>query len=124
MHHCAAQRYDGIVSIILFEKWFKISVSHRDTNGATALHFATINLHLRNVQALIKLGADPNAQDIEGNTPLHLCVKVLAEDPKNFEKLKNIGKELLFSGASRAIENNSSERAIDLLERNAQLLEE
>lgn len=71
-----------------------------DKKGATALHFAIISLQLKNVQALIKLGANPNAQDVQGDTPLHLCLKILAEDEvKNFEKLKNIGKELLFCGA-------------------------
>jgi ankyrin repeat protein len=32
-----------------------------DKKGATALHFAIISLQLKNVQALIKLGANPNA---------------------------------------------------------------
>jgi len=49
VHHCAAQRYDGIVSIILFKKWYNIEVHHPDKKGATALHFATISLHLKNV---------------------------------------------------------------------------
>jgi hypothetical protein len=38
---------------------------------------------------------------MDGNTPLHLAILSLAETPRQFEKLKNISKELLFSGASR-----------------------
>ena len=58
--HCAAQRYEGIASLFLFSRQFCIDVSHKDERGATALHFAAIGLFIKNVQALIKLGADPN----------------------------------------------------------------
>ena len=36
-------------------------------------------MHIKNVQALIKLGADVNATDYEGNTCLHLCISTMAE---------------------------------------------
>jgi hypothetical protein len=39
---------------------------------------------------------------------LHLAIESLAEDTKYFEKLKNIGKELLFSGAFRDIKNHAN----------------
>ena len=121
----AAQRNDGIISIHFFTSCHSIDVNHADKKGATALHFATISLQLKNVQALIKLGANPNAQDVEGNTPLHLCLKILAEDEtRNFEKLKNIGKELLFSGASRSIMNAHGQLAIDLLNTNKEMLDD
>ena len=58
---------------------------------------------IKNVQALVKLGADPNLQDIEGNTPIHLCLENLFESPDKFETVKNLIKELIFSGASRHI---------------------
>jgi len=119
--------------------------------GSTALHFATISMHIKNVQALIKLGADVNAQDNEGNTCLHLCVKKMAEEinyedmvaqrggenesdmqsedfederlyEETFEKLKEIGKELLFSGSSRSIENSHGETPLDLLENHPNML--
>lgn len=61
VHHCAAQRNNGIVSIFVFNRCHGIQVNSVDKKGATALHFAIISLQLKNVQALIKLGANPNA---------------------------------------------------------------
>ena len=60
---------------------------------------------IKNVQALIKPGADPNAQDIEGNTSIHLALNTLFEDETGFEKVKNIVKELIFSGGKRDVAN-------------------
>ncbi len=105
MHHCAAQRYEGIASIFFFYCEHDIKVNEVDQRGATALHFAAIGLYIKNVQALIKIGADPNCQDEEGNTPIHLCLENLFEDENLFEKVKNIVKELIFSGARRDIKN-------------------
>ena len=65
---------------------------------------------------MIKLGADPNVQDIEGNTPMHLAIEALHEDLSNFEKVKNIIKELIFSGAERSITNNEDQTPLDLLQ--------
>ncbi len=77
--HCAAQRYEGVLCIFIFAKIHKINVKASDSKGVTALHFATVNMLIQNVQALLKLGADPNAQDIDGNTCLHLCIKQMIE---------------------------------------------
>lgn len=78
MHHCASQGYNGIAAIFMFYRKYNFKVNRPDSKGASALHFAVISMHNKNVQALIKLGADPNVQDIEGNTPLHLCILTLA----------------------------------------------
>jgi ankyrin repeat protein len=64
VHHCAAQRYDGIAAIFLFERIHKIEITTKDDKGATPLHFAAIGLYIKNIQALVKLGADVNVQDI------------------------------------------------------------
>jgi hypothetical protein len=53
---------------------------------------------------------------------LHLAIESLAEDPKYFEKLKNIGKELLFSGALREVKNKANQTPRDILEINQSLL--
>ena len=108
-------------------------------------------MHIKNVQALLKLGAEVNGQDIDGNTCLHLCVSTMAEminysemaeqrgsaDPDEmneqeweqeaeyndtFDKLKEIGKELLFSGASRTISNKAGLTPLQLLELNDGML--
>lgn len=80
-------------------------MNRADLRGATALHFAVISIYIKNVQALIKLGADPNVKDFDGNTPLHLAVISIAANIESFDKIKNIAKELLFCGASRNVLN-------------------
>ena len=141
--HCAAQRYEGVLSIFIFYRCHGIEVTQPDKKGATALHFATTNMLIKNVQALIKLGADVDARDKKGNTCLHLCINTLAEKVnfpslseransmtnlseemnddeeriynEAFEKLKEIGKELLFSGAQRSARNNNGDMPLMLL---------
>ena len=111
-------------------------------------------MHIKNVQALLKLGADVNAQDTDGNTCLHLCINTLAEKVNyseilanrggeededelqsedwedervyldTFEKIKEIGKELLFNGASRTARNKDGYTPAELLEQHPTMLKE
>lgn len=57
-----------------------MTVHQVDKNESSALHFATMSMHIKNVQALIKLGADVTLQDTDGNTCLHLCINTMAEN--------------------------------------------
>ena len=58
---------------------------------------------IKNVQALIKLGADVDAKDVKGNTCLHLCITTLAE------KVKFQSHEKFSSDRANSITNVSEE---------------
>lgn len=53
-----------------------------------------------------------------------LCLDTLFEDQNDFEKVKNIIKELIFSGSSREIKNFKGQTAIDILIELKDLLDE
>jgi ankyrin repeat protein len=52
-----------------------------------------------------------NAQDDDGNTPLHLAV----ENAKQFDGIRSL-RDLLLKGAERNIYNKNRQRPIDILE--------
>ena len=76
--HLAAQTYTGYLSMLVLHNEYSFEVSPRDNYQATPLHFAIMKQEFMNVQLLIKLGADINAQDIRGQTPLHIAVMRIA----------------------------------------------
>ncbi len=49
----------------------RIAVNYQDTNGATALHYASRGGHLKIVEMLVEAGADVNLGEEYGYTPLH-----------------------------------------------------
>ena len=88
------------MSILVLRKEYCYDISPRDNYKATPLHFAIMKQEFMNVQLLIKFGADVDAQDVRGNSPLHLAVMRIAACPEDFDNYKKIIKELLFNGAS------------------------
>jgi len=85
-----------------------LDVNSRDKVKSTPLHWACYAGAENSVSYLLANGADPNAQDISGYTPLHLAIK-------SSESIKSsrIVKQLLFSGAERNRENFDGLKPID-----------
>ena len=69
-----------------------------DANMMTPLHYAAYNNNPQTINLLIDHGLDVNAQDKNGNTPLHCAKSFLKENPR-------VIKTLLGRGADPNIRN-------------------
>lgn len=88
------------------------------------MHFAAMYHEYKNVEYLISVGADLNAQDVQGHTPIHICLIRLIQDPDKFTEYKRIIKTLLFAGASREVKTRQGLTALDLLKSHQDAFEE
>jgi ankyrin repeat protein len=59
--HCAAQTYGGFLSILMLHDRYQVEVNQLDAKMATPLHFAVLQCECKNVELLIKLGANLDA---------------------------------------------------------------
>ena len=75
--HMVAYRGLFEVARILLERHeaIKASLNMRNKKGRTALHLASRHHHASTVALLLKFGADVQAQDNYGMTPLHLALR-------------------------------------------------
>lgn len=115
-------------------------VVFRNKNGQTALHYACSKNHPEVVKLLIKNGADVNAADRYGATPLH---RAAAQDREQVTRLlladsriqmnkadrsgntalhcacedscENVAVLLMQSGADRSIQNKEEKTPLDLV---------
>lgn len=72
------------------------------------MHYGCAEGHTEAVEALISLGGDVNAQDNEGNTPLHVATRT---------RHTSIAQTLLTSGSSTEIGDEVCKNKIDLSKR-------
>ncbi len=72
--HRASEHGETALALFLVNKLYA-SRDYTNLFGRTALHFACMNGHAEMAQLLIDLGADINAQDNNGFTPLHHAAK-------------------------------------------------
>jgi tetratricopeptide (TPR) repeat protein len=85
----------------------KLNLNKQNKSGVTALHMASfLAKDATFVSELIKYGANPNAVDGEGQTPLMLAVSRATETPE-------IVKALLVGGASTVIKDKLNSTALD-----------
>lgn len=64
---------------------------------------------------LLALGANPDAQDELGNTPLHFCLERFNYNREDYNDYKKMIKELLFNGANKELTDNDGNTPIDYL---------
>ena len=81
-HHAACKDRDGSLIIYLCTNYPKL-IERKDTDGHTPLHFAAFHGNYRGVEALLSAGANPNAVNYRGKTPLHKAVQ-LGDTPTQF----------------------------------------
>lgn len=58
----------------------KTDVNLQDSRRSSALHYAVRQQHVPILQFLLRCGADPCLQDLQGNTPLHLAAVADSEE--------------------------------------------
>ena len=87
-----------------------IKVNATDGDGKTALHWACDNLYLETIRLLLNRGANLEAKDGDGSTPL-MIIAVQSESPDEDEK-EIIVKFLLDSGAEANVAENDGNTAL------------
>ena len=107
--HISAQA-DKINTIYFLLKNYRFDINKGDNKLSTALHWAAFLNKENALTYLLAWGANPNLQDIDNNTPLHLSV-ILSWKTGNTRNVKL----LLLKGASRNISNNDNYIPIDLI---------
>ena len=70
LHVACNNGQDVVVNILL---QYQVSLNALNNRGQTPLHYAAYFPHgALCMELLVKAGADPNIQDVEGRTPLHM----------------------------------------------------
>jgi ankyrin repeat protein len=105
LHLCASNEEESSVDIIKTLIASGADPSKKDVNDEQPLHYAAASA-TQNIQPLLEAGADINAQNKDGATPLHLAI-----EENNAEAIKT----LLEAGANLAIENANGKSCACLL---------
>lgn len=86
-------------------------LNETDIERSTPLHWACFSGSDTAIYFLLAWGGvDINAQDNDGNSPLHLAVK----SSEHFPNTRSL-KELLIKGANRSLKDKKGRKPIDML---------
>lgn len=104
--HWATLRGDMIMLKLLMDNGAE--VDHADQDGKPPLHLAAFNGRVDVAEALLERRADPNVQDVRGNTAIQWCILAGGS-------LKML-KKLLAHGAKADLANTEGESPADICE--------
>mmetsp|Transcript_13750 Transcript_13750/g.25941 ORF Transcript_13750/g.25941 Transcript_13750/m.25941 type:complete len:243 (-) Transcript_13750:112-840(-) len=85
-----------------------VDVNVRDRNNSTALFYCTSDIQLELARHLVNAGANPNAINVRGNSPLHVAAERIASQ---------IVLLLLLNGAETEIKNSDGKKPADISSR-------
>ncbi|XP_071795287.1 uncharacterized protein [Asterias amurensis] len=110
--HIAA--YNGMLDIVsTLAKRVNCKRDLKTVAGDTALHLASSQCHITCIKALIKYGANVNAQDVDGDTSLHLVMmqSTMQDSPINFV---DIALYFIENHSEIYIKNNDGKNVLDV----------
>ncbi len=98
---------------------YNINTEKINTLGDTLLHRAVRSGNIKIVELLLKNGADVNATDIDGYTPLHTvfyidCERLPCKDKEKNDLLLNLCKLLIDNGADVNATDKNGKKPLDL----------
>jgi len=118
---CSCISYDNDVMNLIKLLLKKMPIEIENANGDTPLHLASLVMNVNIVTFLLENGANPNKQNIVGNTPLHMICQLRVPPPR-FNAMvtvrtreDNIKNMLLLYGANPFIKNMDDHTPMDYL---------
>ncbi|KAK7093296.1 E3 ubiquitin-protein ligase MIB2-like isoform X2 [Littorina saxatilis] len=119
LHIAANNEHDECIRVLVIAGGANVNVQSFPGSGYSPLHLACVKTRFKASEALLEMGADPNVQDRDGDTPLHLIIggrhKTNIETPEGQQECQiriAIACMLISNGACIDVENNKGRNAL------------